>query len=149
MNAQITRPARRVIACSIVVALAGFTQAAQAHEQCSLTNVAGTYGYSSSGAIVTPPVGPFTAIGRATLTNSGTFTGEQTTGIAGNFFEETINGDYVVNPDCTAAATAYIYRGSILVRTTTFNVVWDSNRREFRGMFLTPGTSISITGRRM
>ena len=149
MKTQITRPAHRVIACSMLIALAGFTQAAQAREQCSLANVAGDYGYTSSGAIVTPPVGPFTAIGRATLTNSGTFTGEQTTGIAGNFFEETFNGDYVVNSDCTGAATAYIYRGSTLVRTTAFNVVWDSSRREFRAVFLTPGTSISMVGRRM
>lgn len=144
-----TRLSHRTFALIACFPLLWLVQQAQAGEPCSLANVAGDYGYTSSGAIVTPPVGPFTAIGHATLTNSGTFTGEQTAGIAGNFFEETFNGDYVVNPDCTGAATAYIHRGSTLVRTTTFNVVWDSNRREFRAMFLTPGTNISMTGRRM
>jgi hypothetical protein len=55
----------------------------------------------------------------------------------------------VVNPDCTGAATVYVYRGSTLVRTSSINIVWDSNRRELRAMFLTPGTNISIAGRRM
>jgi len=148
MNPQITRPARRVIACSILVALAGLAQAAQAGE-CSLPGVSGKYGYTSSGSIVSPPVGAFAAVGHATLTRTGTFTGAQTASIAGNQVAETINGTYEVNRDCTGSATAFVYRGATLVRTTTFNVVWDDHQREFRAIFTTAGTAITLSGRKM
>ena len=129
-------------------ALLGFVQTAQAHE-CSLRNVSGSYGYTSTGAIVTPAVGPFTAVGRVTFTDSGTFTGAQTTSFAGTLVPETISGTYTVNPDCTGSATVYVYHGSTLARTSAIQVVWDLDQSEARAIFLTAGTSISINARRM
>jgi hypothetical protein len=114
-----------------------------------MSNVAGDYGYTSTGSVVSPPVGPFTAVGRVTITSAGTFTGEQTTSVGGNVVDESITGSFAVNPDCTATAIAYIYRGGSLVRTTSFDAVWDSNRKEFRAIFRTPGTAITMIGQRM
>ena len=148
MNAQITRPARRVISCSILVALAGLAQAAQAGE-CSLPGVSGKYGYTSGGSIVSPPVGAFAAVGHVTLTRTGTFTGAQTTTVAGNLFDETINGTFEVNRDCTGSATVYVYRGTTLVRTSAINIVWDDHQRELRSIFTTAGTAITIVGHKM
>jgi len=74
--AQITA---RVLLC---FASLGFAQLALAHE-CTLSDAAGKYGYTSSGTIVNPAVGAFAAVGRVTLTEGGTFTGAQTTSIAG------------------------------------------------------------------
>jgi hypothetical protein len=51
------------------------------------------------------PVGLFTAVGHVTFTETGTFSGAQTTSIAGNLVEETVQGTYAVNPDCTGSAT--------------------------------------------
>src|SRR5215468_12725190 len=74
-----------------------------AAHQCTVSDAAGRYGYTNSGTIVTPPVGPFTAVGHVTLNETGTFSGAQTTSIAGNRFEETIQGTFTVNPDCTGS----------------------------------------------
>ncbi len=134
-----------IILCS---ALLGFAQAAQAHE-CTVSDAAGRYGYTSSGSIVTPPGGPFTAVGHVTFTESGTFSGAQTTSIAGNLVDEIIQGTFTVNPDCTGSATVYVLHGTTLVRTSRINVVWDIHQNEARAIFLTPGTNISILARKM
>jgi hypothetical protein len=129
-------------------ALLSLTQAVQAHE-CTVSDAAGRYGYTNSGTIVTPPVGPFTAVGHATLSESGTFSGAQTTSIAGNLFEETIQGTFTVNPDCTGSATVYVYHGTTLARTSLIKLVWDIHQNEFRGILLAPGTNVSLEGRKM
>jgi hypothetical protein len=135
----------RILAAAALLVLAPLVQA---HE-CTLADAAGKYGYTSSGTIVTPAVGPFTAVGHTTLTDSGTFTGAQTTSIAGNLVEETLQGTYVVNPDCTGSATVYVYHGTTLVRTSVIHVVWDMHQNEARAIFMTPGTSISMEFRKM
>jgi len=129
-------------------ALIGFAQLAQAHE-CTLSDAAGKYGYTSSGTVVTPPVGPFTAVGHVTLTESGTLTGAQTTSVGGNLVEETVQGTYIVKSDCTGSATVYVYHGATLARTSLINLVWDIHQSEFRAIFLTQGTNSSIEGRKM
>jgi len=121
-------------------ALLGTSQAAQA-QQCTISDVAGKYGYTTSGTIVSPAVGPFTSVGHATLTESGTVSGAQTASIAGNLFDETLQG--------TLTVTVYVYHGSTLARTSKLNLVWDNHRQEVRGIFLTAGTSINFLGRRM
>jgi hypothetical protein len=140
--------ARLTVRVFLCFAPLGFAQLALAHE-CSLSDAAGKYGYTSSGTIVNPAVGPFTAVGHVTLTEAGAFTGAQTTSIAGNLVEETVQGTFTVNPDCTGVATAYVFHGTTLARTSVFNLVWDIHESEFRAVFLTPGTNISIQGRKM
>jgi len=119
---------------------------ATAHE-CTMSDAAGRYGYTSNGTVIN--VGPFTAVGHTTLSESGTFAGAQTTSIAGNLVEETIQGTYIVNPDCTGSSTVYVYHGTTLVRTSLIHVVWDMHQNEARAIFMTPGTSISIQFRKM
>jgi len=80
---------------------------------------------------------------------SGTFTGAQTTSIAGNLFEETIHGVFTVNPDCTGSATVYVYHGTTLARTSLINLVWDIHQSEFRAILLTPGTNVSLEARKV
>ena len=134
-----------LIACSSLLA---FSQVAQAH-QCRLAGTAGDYGYTSNGTIVDPAVGPFTAVGHVTLTDAGTFSGAQTTSIAGSIVVETVDGTYGVNPDCTGDATVNVYEDGQLVRTTNLHLVWDLAGTEFRALFLTSGTNISIDARKM
>jgi hypothetical protein len=140
--------ARITLGLTLNAALLTLAQLAQAHE-CTLSDAAGRYGYTSTGTIVTPPVGPFTAVGHVTFTESGTFTGTQTTSIAGNLVDESVQGTYTVNSDCTGSATVYVYHGSTLARTSKINLVWDSHQNEVRAIFLTPGTNISIAARKM
>jgi hypothetical protein len=127
---------------------AGLGPAVRAHS-CSMENVAGTYGYTSSGTIVSPAVGPFAAVGKITFGNTGTLSGAQTTSIAGNFFDETVSGSFTVNSDCTAAATVYVYHGTVLARTTNLNIVFDDDRKGAHAIFLTTGTVITISAHRI
>jgi hypothetical protein len=129
-------------------ALCAGSQAVQAHE-CTASDAAGRYGYTSTGSIVSPPVGPFTAVGHVTFTETGTFTGAQTTSIAGNLVHETIQGTFTVNSDCTGSATVYVFHGTTLARTSQIDLVWDLRQNEARAIFLTPGTNISIAARKM
>src|SRR5229473_7556629 len=135
--------ARAWLLCS---ALLGFAQLVQAHE-CSVAGAAGSYGYTSSGTIVNPAVGPFTAVGHATFTVYGTLTGAQSTSIAGNHVDETLQGTFTVNPDCSGTLTVFVYHGSTLARTSKVNMVWDNHQKEARGIFTTAGTAITIIGR--
>jgi hypothetical protein len=117
--------------------------------QCSLAGVAGTYGYTSNGSIVTPPIGPFVAVGVVTFSKSGTLSGAQVTSIAGNFFDETIEGPFTVNSDCIGSAIVSVYHGTTLARVTNLHIVWDDDLQEARGIFMTSGTAISIVARKM
>jgi len=132
----------------LTIGFLGIAQSAQAH-QCTLANAAGRYGYTSNGSIVTPPVGLFTAVGHVAFTETGTFSGAQTTSVAGNLVDETVQGTYTVSPDCTGSATVYVYHGSTLARVSHINLVWDLHQNQVRAIFLTPGTNISIEGRKM
>jgi len=143
-----TTHAITAIGVVLTIGLLGIAQSAQAH-QCTLADAAGRYGYTSNGSIVTPPVGSFTAVGHVAFTETGTFSGAQTTSIAGNLVEETVQGTYTVNPDCTGSATVYVYHGSTLARVSHINLVWDSHQNQVRAIFLNPGTNISIEGRKM
>ena len=122
--------------------------AAQANE-CTMSGVAGKWAYTSTGTIVNPPLGPFLSVGHATVTETGTISSSQTTSVAGNLFDETVVSTFTLNPDCTGSMVSHVYRGSILVRTSNVNLVWDSHEQEFRGILLTPGTAITISGRKM
>ena len=143
-----TNTAFRTLGLIFGSALLGAAQIAQAH-QCTVLGAAGTYGHTSSGTIVSPAIGPFTAVGHVTFTESGTLTGSQTTSIAGNLVEETFQGTFTVNPDCTGSATVHVYHGATLARTSIINLVWDDHEKEARAIFLTAGTNISIQARKM
>jgi hypothetical protein len=80
---------------------------------------------------------------------AGRFGYAQTTSIAGNLVDETVQGTYTVNADCTGAATVYVYHGSVLARVSHINLVWDAHQNEARAIFLNPGTNISIEARRI
>ena len=144
MNRLIAHTALGFALCST---LFGVAQAVQP-PGCTAAGVAGEYGYTSSGTIAAPPVESFTAVGRVTLTDSGTFSGAQTTSIAGNFFEESVQGTYTVNSDCTGAAIVYVYHGPTLARTTGLRLVWDNQEQEMRAI-LTSSTAITFAGRKV
>jgi hypothetical protein len=145
MNRTIAQVAGGLAACALFI---GMVAAAEA-SNCSPANIAGTYGYTSNGSIVTPPFGPFVAVGVVTFDKSGTLSGAQVTSIAGNFFDETFEGPFTVNPDCTGSAVVSVFHGTALARVTNLHLVWDDDRQEVRGLFLTPGTAISIVARKM
>jgi hypothetical protein len=129
-----------------LAALAGITPAAQARS-CSLSGVAGTYGYTTTGTI--PTLGAVAGVGHVTLDAGGNLTGAQTVSFNGAIVPETLSGTYTVNADCTGTATVNVFHGGVLARTSNLNVVYDNNQRELRAIFLTAGTVLTVNGRKM
>ncbi len=76
-------------------------------EACSRDKVAGTYGFTATGTILSPnamglPPGPVAATGIMTLDKQGNFHGSETMSLNGSIVNGiTFDGTYVVNPDCT------------------------------------------------
>ena len=69
------------------------------------------------------------------------------TKVRGRFTD--VQGTFTVSPDCTGAVTVHVFHGTTLARTSLLHMVWDSHQNEFRAIFLTAGTNISIQGRKM
>lgn len=102
---------------------------------CSLATVAGNYGFTISGTLVTPTGGvPVAAIGRGTFGADGSFSGTETRSLGGSVAQETLAGTYKVNSDCTGTLTATASESGTLVRTSGFALVFDDNAREGRAL---------------
>jgi hypothetical protein len=136
---------RTTLGLILFAAIVSIAPAAQARS-CSLQGVSGTYGYTTSGSI--PTLGAVAAVGHISLDASGNLTGAQTASFNGAIVKETLSGTYTVNADCTGLATINVYHSGVLVRTSSFDVVWDNNQRELRAIFLTAGTVLTVNGRK-
>jgi len=137
---------RTPLAIILFAVLVGTVSIASA-SSCSLARVAGSYGYTTNGAI--PTLGPFAAVGHVIFDSSGHFDGAQTTSFAGTIFDETVSGTFTVNSDCTGTAVVNVYHSGVLFRTTNLDLVWVGNRNEIRAIFRTAGTAITIEAKRI
>jgi hypothetical protein len=116
--------------------------------QCSLANVAGSYGYTTSGFI---NIGsntflPAAAAGRITFDGNGHVSGTQTRVVAGSSLDETYSGTYSVNPNCTGSFTVLVEPDT---RTSTVDVVWTDNTNGISAVFTSPGFILTATARRI
>jgi hypothetical protein len=99
MNARLT------LFALILLTTPGLALAAR--DACTMDKVAGTYGFSASGTILSPnamglPAGPVAATGVMTLDKHGSFHGKETMSFNGSIVSGvTFDGTYVLNPDCT------------------------------------------------
>jgi hypothetical protein len=62
----------------------------------------------------------------------GNITGTEARNVGGGYADETLTGNWTVNPDCTGTATASIYQSGQLVRVSVLSIVFDENSREVR-----------------
>lgn len=109
---------------------------AQDHRTCSNASLAGAWGYTETGTVVTP-AGPVSAaaVGRYTFDREGTFSGTQHSSVAGTISQDTKLGTYTVNPDCTATLTLEIYSPSgALLRRSIWEIVLVDDEAEFHGI---------------
>lgn len=73
---------------------------------CSMSNVAGSYGMSGSGTIVSNPFGlsegPVVTVGVITFDDHGFWVSHRSANVGGQFINDIPNsGRYIVLPDCT------------------------------------------------
>jgi hypothetical protein len=77
-------------------------------QECSNATLHGTFGYSSIGTLISLPgaiPGPFAEVGRQTFEGNGKTRATATLSDDGNTLTATIDGTYVVNPNCTGSMT--------------------------------------------
>jgi hypothetical protein len=114
---------------------------------CSLARVAGNYGFTLSGTLITPTGGvPVAGVGLATISEAGNFSGTENRSVGGGVAQETLGETISVNSDCTGTLTAPVFESGQLVRTSVFSVVFDDNAKELRAiqtsLVLPNGTSV-------
>ena len=110
---------------------------AQDDSICSAANLAGQWGYSFSGTIITSAGGvPMGVVGKATIDAAGNFSVTQNSSTAGQVSQnETATGTVTVNSDCTGTMTLSVTdpAGNVL-RKAAWTVVFDDNGTEFRAI---------------
>ena len=135
-------PAALVIAVVTVFVL-GIRPRAQAdeHRGCSDASLQGSFGFTSIGTLLALPppfAGPFGEIGRQTFDGQGNTDGTATFSANGNIRRVTIQGTYMVNPDCTGSMTLYV---SPMGATVPLDFVIDDDGTELRAI-----TTGNVTG---
>lgn len=132
---------RRKIALTVFLTALSLTLAAvasaQGHRACSNASLAGTWGYTETGTVI-GPTGPVSvaAVGSYTFDRAGNFSGAQSSSTGGKVSQDTKQGTYVVNADCTATLTLSVYDQSetILLRRSVWEIVLFESATEMRGI---------------
>ena len=110
---------------------------AQGHRVCSNADVAGTWGYTETGTVMSP-TGAVTvaAVGSYTFDRAGTFSGTQSSSTGGRVSQDAKQGTYTVNADCSATLTLSVYdeSGTTLLRKSVWEIVLVENATEMRGI---------------
>jgi|SRR6516162_9015867 hypothetical protein len=104
------------------------------HRGCSNRTLEGSFGFTSSGALIAapPPIsGPFGEIGLQTFDGQGNTEAAATLSANGNIARVTVQGAYVVNADCTGSMTLVV---SPFGSTINLDFVIDDNGREVRAI---------------
>ena len=113
---------------------------------CSVATLEGGFGYTVTGALVSGTfAGPFAAAGKLTFDGMGNFENIRTISRNGNILpNEEGSGTYTVNPDCTGTFT--FTEGGVVTLGT--DIVIDDNGNEIRMVATSPGTVLTIVGRK-
>lgn len=122
---------------------------AQDDRSCSNASLAGAWGYTETGTVMTP-VGaiPAAALGRYDFDGAGSFTGTQYSSTAGNVAQDAKQGTYTVNSDCTASLMLRVYdQAGVLLRNSVWAVVVLDKGTELRGTMtsLVLGNGLSLS----
>lgn len=99
----------------------------QLHSRCSNATAAGKWGYTANGSLI--GIGPVAATGISRFDGQGNVSGSQTRSVNGDIAEETFQGTYSVNADCTVTEVIQVYESGQLVRTSTLQGVIEDNGR--------------------
>ena len=120
----------------------GIVPRAQAGEnsECSNASLQGSFGFTSTGTLLALPppfAGPFAEVGRQTFDGKGNTDATATLSANGHIVMVTIQGTYVVNPDCTGSLTLYV---SPFGTTVHVDFVIDDDGAELRAIVTDAGS---------
>jgi|HubBroStandDraft_1064217.scaffolds.fasta_scaffold117180_2 hypothetical protein len=116
---------------------------------CSNATLQGTFAYTSTGTITSPPdlAGPVAEVGAQTFDGKGGTAATATLSSDGTILQLAITGTYTVNPDCTGTFTLQVV--SPFQATIDVFFVIDNGGDEFQAMETNPGFVITRIGRRL
>ena len=146
------RHASGILSILCALLLAGRAPAAWAEDggnghQCTLHNVAGTFGYAVTGS--RNGVGPVAGTGQLTFHRDGTISdGKQTVSFNGVIADETYSGTYTVESDCSGSFTVVV-SSPIAPRTSKVNLVWVSDTNAAKAIFADAGTILTADAKRI
>jgi hypothetical protein len=127
-----------VSAAAFLLGIVPMAQAAD-HRECSNATLQGSFGYTATGTLLSVPppfAGPFGEVGRQTFDGRGNTDATATLSANGNVQKVTIQGTYIVNPDCTGSFTLNV---SPLGVTAHADFVIDDDGVEIRTIGTDPG----------
>ena len=139
----------RIATTLCLAVFGGLTSTAKADDKgCTNGSVQGTFAYTSSGSIASPPeiAGPFVEVGSQYFDGKGSTTATATLSQNGNILPITVTGSYTVNSDCTGTMTLQV--APIGVTVHVYFVVADS-WNEFQAIETDAGLVITRFGRRL
>lgn len=127
------------------------TAKAEVNRGCSNATLQGTFAYTSTGTITSPPsiAGPIAEVGTQTFDGKGGTTGTAWLAETGQL---SITGTYTVNPDCTGTFTLQVtFPASTGVGVVPVDVyfVIDNGGNEFQAIETDDGFVITRIGRRL
>ena len=118
------------------------------HGGCSNASLQGGFGFTNTGtnlALPPPLAGPIAQIGRQAFDGRGNTDATATLSANGNIFRVTVQGTYVVNPDCTGSMTLYVFPFGA---TVVLDFVIDDDGAELRALITDEGAIESIVFRK-
>ena len=125
---------RAVLVLSFLVTMSPYLTMPTHAQQCSAAGVAGGYGFTITGTLLSPTPIPLAAVGKASFNANGDFSGTEARSVGGGFANETLKGTFTVNSDCTGTLTADVFESGNLVRTSVFSIVFDNDEKELRAV---------------
>jgi len=139
------------VAAAAALALSLAPSAKADDKGCSNAILRGTFAYTSTGSIATPPeiAGPFVEVGTQTFDGSGGTTGSAMSSQNGNISPLTVAGTYTVNPDCTGTMTLQVTFPGIPAFPVDVYFVVDDAGNEFQAIETDAGLVITRIGRRL
>jgi hypothetical protein len=141
----------RTFAIAVAAALAlGIAPTAKAQNKgCSTATLQGTFAYTSTGTITSPPdeAGPIAEVGAQTFDGNGGTAATATLSSNGTILQLAITGTYAVNADCTGTFTLQVV--SPFQATIDVFFVIDNGGDGFQAMETDTGFVITRIGRRL
>jgi hypothetical protein len=134
---------------SVATLYISLVPALRADDGCSNASVAGDWGYTYTGTLIssTGPV-PAAATGRFTLDADGNLRGTQTRTVGGQAAEETLKGKGTVGSDCKGKVKVKVYDSGQFVRSAELALVYVNNSTQVRALFksltLKDGTNVPV-----
>jgi hypothetical protein len=121
-----------------------------ADKGCSVASLIGTFAYTGSGTITSPPeiAGPVAEVGTQTFDGRGATMGTAMLSSDGNVSPITFTGTYLVNPDCTGTMTLQVSIPGVPAFPLHVYFVLDNTLTEFQAIETDPGLVVSRIARK-